>query len=100
MQTTLWAPNMTERDISLESPTSWQEAPRAPALANVAGSAALRNGDRRRHRPSGEVRAQSCECSEKQTTFHFTSLPCRHFTTSLHAPNLSQIFDIHSAISF
>ena len=61
--------------------------PRAPALANAAGSAALRNGtdgDRR----SGELRSQSCECSEKQTTFHFTSLPCHHFTTPLHAPTI------------
>ena len=38
--------------------------------------------DRRRHR-SGELRAQSCEFSEKQTTFHFTSLPCHHFTAPL-----------------
>ena len=27
----------------------------------------------RRHRRGGELRAQSCECSEKQTTYHFTS---------------------------
>ena len=46
LQAALFAPSMTERDIILESPTRWpaQEAPRAPALANVAGSAALRNG--------------------------------------------------------
>ena len=40
--------------------------------------------DRRRHRRSGEHRAQSCEWSEKQTLLHFTSLPY-----SSHAPNRS-----------
>ena len=31
---------------------------------------------KRRHRRSGEYQAQSFECSEKQSTTHFTSLPC------------------------
>ena len=43
--------------------------------------------DRRRHHHSAEYQAQSCECSEKQTTTHFTSLPCHHIITPLHAPN-------------
>ena len=45
--------------------------------------------DRLRHGRSGELRAQCCEFSEKQTIFHVTSLPCHHFTTPLHAPNHS-----------
>ena len=43
--------------------------------------------DRRRHHHSAEYQAQSCECSEKQTATHVTSLPCHHIITPLHAPN-------------
>ena len=41
--------------------------------------------DRRRHRRSGELRAQSCECFKKQTTLHFTS---SHHVTPCTQPSL------------
>ena len=55
--------------------------------------------DRSRHRRSGEHQAQCCECSEKQRTTHFTSLPCHHIITPLHAPNHFSLLPFDGTVS-
>ena len=95
VQAALWAPSMAERDII---PKAIAELPdlarRCPQVGRCRGLPRSRQcgapkQDRWRRRRSGELRTQSCECFKEQTTFHFTSFPCHHLTTLLHAPNYS-----------
>ena len=67
----------------------WSRRPPRTSFRQRSLSCGALKRNRQCHRRSGELRAQSCECSEKQTTFHFTSLPCHHFIMSPHAPNRS-----------
>ena len=98
MQADFCAPSMAERDIILEAiaelPDPGETVParrgrRPPRTSSRQHSrqCGVPKRNRRRHRRSGELRAQSCECFKKQTTFHFISLPCHHLATSPHAPN-------------
>ena len=80
VQVPLWAPSTAERDTILEAVAEWPRPQRGGAhtLAGASSRQLCRyygvpKRDRRRHRRSGELRAQSCECFKKHTTFHFTS---------------------------
>ena len=76
MQAALWAPRMAERDIILEAlaelpdpsetaPTRWQ-GQEAPELSPTQPVVRRSKTGQTFHRRSGELQAQSCECSEKQ----------------------------------
>ena len=91
----VWAPCMglesgAPRTPARTAPTTArqvQEAPEAPALANAAGSAALRNGTDGATAAvvSSEHKVARLPRNKQLSTSHH--FPCHHFTTSLHAPN-------------
>ena len=94
-------PSVAERDIVLEAiagetvPTRWPgRRPPKTSSRQHSRSCGAPKRDRWRHRRGGELRARSCKCSEKQTIFHFSSLPCHHLTTPLHAPNHSNFWPL------